>query len=233
MSSREKIMARVREALSVPTIRTETHEGPVIDSSYADQMVDHEPRTHWMRDPGETVEEQWSLFKELSAKLKTEIHEVASLEEARRLFDDLVNKEDWKTVATHQGELTDALRASDACAWMDTDGGYDVHAMEACQAGISECEVLIAQTGSVLITSRSSGGRSLSILPPHHVVIARKSQLVPDLAVGYACLKETYGGRYPSLISFITGPSRTGDIERTLVLGAHGPKRLSIILIET
>ena len=47
--------------------------------------------------------------------------------------------------------------------------------------GISQCEALIAQTGSVLVSSRSSGGRALSILPPHHVVLARRDQLLPDL----------------------------------------------------
>ncbi len=100
-----------------------------------------------------------------------------------------------------------------------------------CDAGISECDALIAQTGSVLVTSHSAGGRALSCLPPHHVVIARRDQLVPDLPAAFELLQQKYGGNYPSMISFITGPSRTGDIERILVLGAHGPKKLTIFMI--
>jgi L-lactate dehydrogenase complex protein LldG len=97
--------------------------------------------------------------------------------------------------------------------------------------GITECDALIAQTGSVVLTSRSAGGRALSVLPPHHVVLARRDQLVPDLPAAFELLKMQYGDNYPSMISFITGPSRTGDIERILVLGAHGPKKLTILCV--
>ena len=90
---------------------------------------------------------------------------------------------------------------------------------------------LIAQAGSVLVSSRSSGGRALSVLPPHHIVLARREQLLPDLPAAFALLRNKYASDYPSLISFITGPSRTGDIERILVLGAHGPKKLTILCV--
>ena len=103
--------------------------------------------------------------------------------------------------------------------------------LENCDAGITECDGLIAQTGSVLVTAHSAGGRALSVLPPHHVVLARREQLLPDLPEAFALLKRKYAANYPSFISFITGPSRTGDIERILVLGAHGPKKLTIFCL--
>ena len=112
-----------------------------------------------------------------------------------------------------------------------TDRGYDVQEMEKCDAGITECDVLIAQTGGVAVTSRSAGGRALSVLPPHHIVIARRDQLVADLPAAFAFLQKKYTPDFPSMISFITGPSRTGDIERILVLGAHGPKKLTIFCV--
>jgi L-lactate dehydrogenase complex protein LldG len=112
-----------------------------------------------------------------------------------------------------------------------TDDSFDKYTLEQCDAGITECDALVAQTGSVLITSRSAGGRALSVLPPHHVVIARRDQLVSDLPAAFALIKERYGSDYPSMISLITGPSRTGDIERILVLGAHGPKQLTIFCV--
>jgi L-lactate dehydrogenase complex protein LldG len=68
-------------------------------------------------------------------------------------------------------------------------------------------------------------------LPPHHVVLARKEQLLRDLPAAFELLKKKYSANYPSMISFITGPSRTGDIERILVLGAHGPKKLTIFCV--
>ena len=69
------------------------------------------------------------------------------------------------------------------------------------------------------------------MLPPHHVVVARKSQMLGDLGEAFVALRTKYGTNYPSLLSFVTGPSRTGDIERILVLGAHGPKRLTIFCV--
>ena len=139
--------------------------------------------------------------------------------------------EGWRKVATHFGELTDSACAALGLPLITTDANYDVRELESCDVGISQCEALIAQTGSVLVSSRSSGGRALSILPPHHLVLARRDQLVPDLPTAFALLKSKSQSDYPSLISFITGPSRTGDIERILVLGAHGPRKLTILCL--
>jgi L-lactate dehydrogenase complex protein LldG len=84
----------------------------------------------------------------------------------------------------------------------------------------------------VLLTTRSAGGRALSILPPHHVVLATSDQLIADLPSAMRLLKSRYGDDLPSMICLETGPSRTGDIERILVLGAHGPKKLTVIMVE-
>ena len=64
-----------------------------------------------------------------------------------------------------------------------------------------------------------------------HVVVAHTSQIFGTLGDALEATKARHGGQLPSMLSFITGPSRTGDIERILVLGAHGPKELHVILI--
>ena len=68
----------------------------------------------------------------------------------------------------------------------------------------------------------------MSVLPPAHLVLARRDQIVPDLASAMTLLRQRYDGHWPSALSVITGPSRTADIEKILVFGAHGPKRLLI-----
>jgi len=98
--------------------------------------------------------------------------------------------------------------------------------------GITFCESLIARNGSVLVSNGSEAGRRLSIYPHIHIVIAYKSQLVLDLKDGFQNLKKKYPEALPSMVSIITGPSRTADIEKTLVLGAHGPKELYVFLLE-
>jgi len=99
------------------------------------------------------------------------------------------------------------------------------------EIGITSCEALIARTGSIVISNGNESGRRLGIYPPVHVVIAYTSQLVMDLKDAFVLLKNKYSD-LPSMISTITGPSRTADIEKTLVLGAHGPKQLYLLLLD-
>jgi L-lactate dehydrogenase complex protein LldG len=101
------------------------------------------------------------------------------------------------------------------------------------QAGITGCEFLVARTGSVIVTSATESGRQMNVFPPVHIVLAHVSQLIDYPAEAYKCLLEKYGTELPSTISTITGPSRTADIEKTLVLGAHGPKEFIVFLSKT
>jgi L-lactate dehydrogenase complex protein LldG len=98
--------------------------------------------------------------------------------------------------------------------------------------GITTCEALIARTGSALISSATLSGRRLAIYPHIHVVIAKTSQIVYDIKDGLELIRQKYGNALPSMICLETGPSRTADIEKTLVLGAHGPKELIVFLID-
>lgn len=104
---------------------------------------------------------------------------------------------------------------------------------EAAEVGITTCEALVARNGSVLVSNANAAGRRLSIYPHNHVVIAYTSQLVLDLKDAFALLKERYKGQFPTMLCNITGPSRTADIEKTLVLGAHGPKELYVFLLDS
>ena len=101
------------------------------------------------------------------------------------------------------------------------------------QAGISTCEFLIARTGSIIVSSTSESGRSMIIYPPIHIVLAKENQIVsyPEEAFNEIQLK--YKNDLPSMFTTITGPSRTADIEKTLVLGAHGPKELIVLLLRS
>lgn len=98
--------------------------------------------------------------------------------------------------------------------------------------GITRCESLIARFGSVMVSSRLNPGRKIIGFPEIHVVVGYSSQLVPDLKQAYKRIRKKYGVDFPSMVSVITGPSRTADIEKTLVMGAHGPRELYVFLIE-
>ena len=220
MSERENIFARIREALS---IKAHAHHGHDLPTTAEHRSV--------MPTVGATTEEQFALFAKNASDLKATFKLVKDEAELATEFTALSAAENWQRAATHTGSLAQAQTKALGLPTIVTNDGYDKHELEKCDVGISECDALIAQTGTVLVTSRSAGGRALSCLPPHHVVIARREQLVADLPTAMALVKQRYDSNYPSMISFITGPSRTGDIERILVLGAHGPKKLTIFCL--
>jgi L-lactate dehydrogenase complex protein LldG len=227
MDEREKILARIKEALRVPA----PPPGQPHNGSSREQVPPGVPRD-WLPRAGNTLPDQIELFRKNAADLKADLWFVADQNEMSNRLKQISQAERWTRVATHSGELTDFAASQLGLSFCRTDGGYTARELETCNAGITGCDALVAQTGSVLLTSRSAGGRALSVLPPHHIVLARVSQLLPDLPEAFAYLRRTYAPDYPSFISFITGPSRTGDIERILVLGAHGPKKLTIICLQ-
>ncbi len=101
-----------------------------------------------------------------------------------------------------------------------------------CDTTITGCEALVSRTGSVIVSSKQKAGRRGAVFPDHHIVVARTSQLVADLKDIFLLMKQRYGDQLPSMITTITGPSRTADIEKTLVQGAHGAKEIYVFLID-
>jgi L-lactate dehydrogenase complex protein LldG len=240
MTEKEKILGRIREALSVPapTSGSHHHDEGRRDVRAAPPAAMRESNSYpsslasaWLPLVGETFDARLALFQKNSTDLKSAFQVVNNRDQLAKSLCNLRDTENWKKVGVHSGELTNEIVRVLGLPVCRTDVAYNVTDLESCDVGITECEALVAQTGSVLVTAHSAGGRALSVLPPHHVVLARCEQLIADLPDAFALLKKKYGTNYPSFISFITGPSRTGDIERILVLGAHGPKKLTIFLL--
>ena len=229
MSDREAILGRVREALRVPAPQPHTHTAHDPAATAADTHVPGV--SDWLPFVGESFEQRVELFAKNSIDLRTQFLLIDRPEQLTASLREIAIAGEWKRIAAHRTELTERAVEALGLPTLWTEGGYDVHELEKCDAGLSGCDALVAQTGSVLVTTRSAGGRALSVLPPHHVVLARRDQLIPDLSAAFALLKAKYSPKYPSFISHITGPSRTGDIERILVLGAHGPKKLTVLCI--
>jgi L-lactate dehydrogenase complex protein LldG len=116
------------------------------------------------------------------------------------------------------GELKDLLISEDL-------PGADV--------SITGCEALIARTGSILMSSAQDSGRTVSVYAPVHICIAFADQLVYDLREALDHLAEKYKNHMPSFVTVATGPSRTADIEKTLVVGVHGPREVYVFLVDS
>ena len=148
----------------------------------------------------------------------------------------------------NESELRSALSALNAeCNWHNvycadpefqfilTQAGVpfdsDEESLQSLNVGITGCEFLISRLGAIMVSSKTS--RRLNVYPEVHVVIAYVHQLVDDLKDAFEAVQLKYSGKLPSLLSVITGPSRTADIEKTLVMGSHGPRELCLLLVET
>lgn len=138
----------------------------------------------------------------------------------------LVKKQDWNKVFCLEDKLIEPVAGSISDRIVKT-------GLAACDVSITGCECLVARTGSIVLSAAQPGGRTTSVYAPVHICIAFTKQLVYDLKDGLQLVKDKYCNKLPSLISFATGPSRTADIEKTLVVGVHGPKEVYLFLVES
>ncbi len=142
-------------------------------------------------------------------------------------FSSLIKENKWEQVFCLDEKIKTLLKKGDI-TFFDKEADF-----ANVNVGVTTCEYLIARTGSVLISSKQESGRRLPAYANYHVVLAYSNQLVHSVKDALKEMKSKYGNNVPSLISAITGPSRTADIEKTLVQGAHGPKEIYVLLIDS
>ena len=138
----------------------------------------------------------------------------------------LAEKKNWNKIYCVEENLRNKLSGNHLDAnWYEE--------LSTCNVSITSCELLIARTGSIVLSSAQANGRTASVYAPAHICIAYTNQLVYDIEEGLQILQEKYKSNLPSSIAFATGPSRTADIEKTLVVGVHGPKEVYVFLIDS
>ena len=167
------------------------------------------------------------------------VHVVPEESAARGVVLDLVRAAGVRHVLLGAGQLLDRLEISPALS----QAGCAVTAVEnltaetahdpffAAEAGVSGVKYLIAETGSLVVESGPVEPRSISLLPPLHIAVAGRDQILPDLFDLFTPGRWPDEHGVPSCVSLITGPSKTGDIELRLVTGVHGPGEVHVVLI--
>ena len=167
------------------------------------------------------------------------VHVVADPEAAANAVMNLLRERSVRRVLLGSGPILDglALPARLAAAGVEATAvstPADARRREAffaADAGVSGVDHLVAETGSIALLARPDQPRSLSLLPPIHIAVADRSQLLPDLFDLFEARGEAERQGLPSCLSLITGPSKTGDIELRLVTGVHGPGEVHVVLI--
>ncbi|SRR6185437_4416557 len=207
-SAKENILKKIRKALSestpIPFPQSEgTHS--VFQPSKQDLEIE---------------------FAEQFAKLQGKFVFCIDHKELAGQLNALIATQGWKNIFCREEKLRKNLQdqgLGDALSSKDL-GESD--------AAITTCETLVARTGTIVLASANASGRTTSVYAPVHLCVAYTDQLVYDIRDALVGLKEKYGQQLPSLMSFATGPSRTADIEKTLVVGVHGPKQVYLFLVD-
>lgn len=146
-----------------------------------------------------------------------------TIEEAVDELQSIIRDNQWKNIFCNDDMLQKYFPGK-----IDTDS--DSQSFDQMTVGITRCEYLVAHLGSVIVSSGQASGRRLNVYPEIHIIFAHENQLTDFLENGLKQIKDKYEGSLPSFISVVTGASRTADIEKTLVMGMHGPKLLQVIL---
>lgn len=206
--AKENILKRIRQALS--------HQVPVpFPQSEGNNSVFQPP-----------VDDMAVQFAQEFTKLQGRFVYCADTKEAITHLIELIQSRNWQNIVCKEKDLQNLLKGfSFPLPFHEQLSDSD--------AAITTCELLVSRTGSILLSSAYESGRTASVYAPVHICIAFTHQLVYDIKDGLVQLKEKYGSNLPSFISLATGPSRTADIEKTLVVGVHGPKEVFVFLIET
>ncbi len=137
----------------------------------------------------------------------------------------LIAHESWNNVFCSEPVLMQLVEGSNV-------GVKPGLALKDADVSITSCECLVARTGTIVLSAAQQNGRTASLYAPVHVCIAYTDQLVYDVKDAFLLMRAKYSDRLPSLITFASGPSRTADIEKTLVVGVHGPKEVYLFLLD-
>lgn len=208
--AKENILAKVRKALSteklpMPFPEAEKETGGVF------------------ADPGLPMEEAFAeSFIRLGGKFVFCNNEQELIEHIETLYE----SRQWQQLFCAEPRLLQVFQNNKLNIVEPADTSNS-HA-DACITG---CEYLSARTGSIFLSSRQHLGRTATVFYPVHIVVAYAGQVVPDIQDGLTLLKKKYKANLPSMINLNTGPSRTADIEKTLVVGVHGPGEVFCFLV--
>ncbi|MEZ5668000.1 MAG: lactate utilization protein [Alphaproteobacteria bacterium] len=223
-ATREQILRRIRSALGRAT-PAGAEAAPL-----AERIAEHRANIVPGRGQG-TPDAQMALFVEMVRGVNGTVAEVASLDDVPEAIAGFLAGENLPSalnvapdplldaVPWHKRPLLTVTRAK-------ADGGTEV--------GVTSAFAGVAETGTLMTLSGAAHPTTLNFLPDSHIVVLPRDRVVGSYEDGWARLRAQAGadGFMPRTVNFITGPSRTGDIEQKIQLGAHGPRRLHVILVD-
>lgn len=213
MNHREQILGSIRDALGRDSGSDPTELPPPAvrssDASGREALVDR-------------------FIEEVEA-VSGKVHRVAGVDAAAAVLEGLVRSEGIDRLAVSRDPLAREISARVLTGHEVIDPEDARDRIERAGMGLTGGRLAIAEHGTVMLAPEDDHGRLTALLPPHHVIVLGTDRVVGTLAEAIDAL----GDEPPATLTFVSGPSRTADIEQTLVLGIHGPARLDVLLIDS
>lgn len=230
-SAREEILTKISHALD-PETKPPRRARDVHSSSDIKRAREIRSRCADERD---LLIEQ---FESELLKVGVRVYHAATTDAAAEYVEQIALKREAKNVIASDDKVVEGLRLETR---LDKNGiRYVTEASEAdfrliaiaAGIGVTGVDYALADTGTLVLQAREGQARSISLLPPVHIAIVKPDQIVSGLDDLFQLLRVESNQELGSAVTFITGASRTADIELTLVVGVHGPQELHVVIVE-
>lgn len=234
-SAREEIIGDIKRALGREN-RTDLDPADASASSDLADLVS-QIRESCEQRRRELIEQ---LESELS-RIGVRFHRASNEESAFQYIDQVCLARQARTIVAWEAQartnigLGEKLKEKGIAFLTESSGPGFIRKTEAADIGLSGVDYVLADTGTLVLLTRKGQARTISLLPPVHIAIVRPQQILSGLTDLFPLIRAeslAIGTALSSAITFITGPSRTADIELTLVVGVHGPQQLHVLLLE-
>lgn len=235
MTARDEILGNIRRALE-PGVNAELNK---TSRSTTDEV--HDLVVEINRKRAEKQDHLINQFQTEVTKVGGRFHKAECAESALQYIEYICSERrattviGWDSTLPAGIVLREALRKSGREFVTETNPREFRRAVTTADVGVSGVDFALADTGTLVVLARKGQARSVSLLPSVHIALVRPAQILSALDDLFPILSQYNGsndGTLSSAITFITGPSRTADIELTLVVGVHGPQQLHVILLE-
>lgn len=215
---RSRFLARIGRRLSIPETPNLAHPMP--------EMPEPLPAAVY-RDAGR---EPTVVFTSAAENLGAQVRTAVGEKDLRDVLDEVMHREKVSSVVLSSDPEVSLV--SDLVGDLGVLAFGRGRKIAGAQLGITGTTGGIARTGTVVVESERAGGRGASLVPPVHLALLRADRIVDSPAAWWRTMTDRYPAGPPSQIVFISGPSKSADIEQTLTVGVHGPGSLWICLLE-
>ena len=223
IDSREQILATIRKAVGTSARRDRASAPEIISRNSVE----------------ETSVELSGRFRSEITRIGGRFHHATNAESACAYIEQVADAEGARTIICSNARIADEfgianrLAAKGIAFITDPSESDIVENAAGAEIGVTGVDYALAETGSLVLLARPGQPRSVSLLPPVHIALIRPEQIIRGFDELFELLRADFEATgVKSAVTFITGPSRTADIELTLVVGVHGPQQLHAVLVD-